>query len=114
MMAIQLHNCIGREVEKLAGLSNILLRTGCFCNPGACQAHLGLSHQDVISNYEAGHVCWDDNDLINGRPTGVAILYKAPLQALPAAGIPVVVHASVAGPLLHPCSFMGFLHVEHL
>ncbi|BDA46796.1 probable molybdenum cofactor sulfurase [Coccomyxa sp. Obi] len=59
-----------REVEKLAGLSSILLRTGCFCNPGACQAHLGLSHEDVISNYEAGHVCWDDNDLINGRPTG--------------------------------------------
>jgi hypothetical protein len=57
-------------VEKLAGLCGILLRTGCFCNPGACAAHLGLSLQDIISNYEAGHVCWDDNDIIDGRPTG--------------------------------------------
>ena len=21
-------------------------------------------------NFEAGHVCWDDNDLVDGRPTG--------------------------------------------
>ncbi|KAJ3679297.1 hypothetical protein LUZ60_017308 [Juncus effusus] len=59
-----------REVEKLASLSNIHLRTGCFCNPGACAKHLGLSHSDLISNFEAGHVCWDDNDVINGKPTG--------------------------------------------
>ena len=64
------HEC--REVEKLAGLADIMLRTGCFCNPGACQAYLGLSHEDVISNYEAGHVCWDDRDIINGCPTGKA------------------------------------------
>lgn len=49
-----------------------MLRTGCFCNPGACQAHLGLSHEDVIRNYEAGHVCWDERDIIDGRPTGEA------------------------------------------
>ncbi|PIN09781.1 Molybdenum cofactor sulfurase [Handroanthus impetiginosus] len=59
-----------REVEKLATLSNIQLRTGCFCNPGACAKHLGLSHSDLISNIEAGHVCWDDNDILNGKPTG--------------------------------------------
>ncbi|RLM54917.1 molybdenum cofactor sulfurase [Panicum miliaceum] len=59
-----------REVEKLASLSGIHLRTGCFCNPGACAKYLGLSHSDLVSNFEAGHVCWDDNDIINGRPTG--------------------------------------------
>ncbi|KAG2607867.1 molybdenum cofactor sulfurase-like isoform X2 [Panicum virgatum] len=59
-----------REVEKLACLSGIHLRTGCFCNPGACAKYLGLSHSDLVSNFEAGHVCWDDNDIINGRPTG--------------------------------------------
>ena len=63
-----------REVEKVAGLASVMLRTGCFCNPGACAAHLGLSHEDVISNFEAGHVCWDDHDLIEGRPTGKLIL----------------------------------------
>ncbi|KAH6768695.1 molybdenum cofactor sulfurase [Perilla frutescens var. frutescens] len=59
-----------REVEKLASLSNIQLRTGCFCNPGACAKHLGLSHSDHLSNIEAGHVCWDDHDILNGKPTG--------------------------------------------
>ncbi|WJX49485.1 Molybdenum cofactor sulfurase [Trifolium repens] len=59
-----------REVEKLASLSGIQLRTGCFCNPGACAKYLGLSHMELISNTEAGHVCWDDRDIINGKPVG--------------------------------------------
>ncbi|KFK43865.1 hypothetical protein AALP_AA1G184100 [Arabis alpina] len=58
------------EVEKLASLSGIQLRTGCFCNPGACAKYLDLSHSDLLSNVEAGHICWDGNDLINGKPTG--------------------------------------------
>ncbi|XP_058080205.1 molybdenum cofactor sulfurase isoform X3 [Magnolia sinica] len=59
-----------REVEKLASLSGIQLRTGCFCNPGACSKYLGLSHSDLLLNVEAGHVCWDDNDILHGKPTG--------------------------------------------
>ncbi|KAI3456698.1 hypothetical protein Pfo_013361 [Paulownia fortunei] len=59
-----------RDVEKLASLSNIQLRTGCFCNPGACAKHLGLSHSDLLSNIEAGHICWDDHDILHGKPTG--------------------------------------------
>ncbi|KAF8412741.1 hypothetical protein HHK36_000710 [Tetracentron sinense] len=59
-----------REVDKLASLSGIQLRTGCFCNPGACAKYLGLSHMDLLSNIEAGHVCWDDYDILNGKPTG--------------------------------------------
>ncbi|XP_038901663.1 molybdenum cofactor sulfurase isoform X4 [Benincasa hispida] len=59
-----------REVEKLASLCGIQLRTGCFCNPGACAKHLGLSHSDLSRNIEAGHICWDDYDIINGKPTG--------------------------------------------
>ena len=62
--------CVCREVEKIAALSGILLRTGCFCNPGACALHLGMTPADVRQNFEAGHTCWDDMDLIGGRPTG--------------------------------------------
>lgn len=58
------------EVEKLAGLHMIQLRTGCFCNPGGCQEALGLSVEDVQAQLAAGHVCWDENDLVEGRPTG--------------------------------------------
>jgi molybdenum cofactor sulfurtransferase len=61
------------EVSKLAVLFRpaIQVRTGCFCNPGACQLALGLSDDDVVRNYkESGHVCGDAVDIINGLPTG--------------------------------------------
>ncbi|CAN0511143.1 unnamed protein product, partial [Ectocarpus sp. 12 AP-2014] len=58
-------------VEKIASLENIQLRTGCFCNPGACQSALGLTDDEVKEHLERGHVCWDEHDLIDGRPTGL-------------------------------------------
>ncbi|XP_051871432.1 molybdenum cofactor sulfurase isoform X2 [Pristis pectinata] len=58
------------KVDKLANLHNIYLRTGCFCNTGGCQRHIGISNEDVKKNLKAGHVCGDALDLIDGRPTG--------------------------------------------
>ena len=40
------------KVEKMAELYTIQLRTGCFCNQGACQAYLTLSDEQVIYNYK--------------------------------------------------------------
>jgi hypothetical protein len=31
------------QVSRLAALHGIQLRTGCFCNPGACAKYLGLT-----------------------------------------------------------------------
>lgn len=39
------------EVLQMANLHKIHLRTGCFCNPGACQKHLKLSPLDVKHQY---------------------------------------------------------------
>ena len=61
------------EVSKLAALHHhpIQLRTGCFCNPGACQIALDLSDNDIVRHYEeSGHICGDPIDIINNRPTG--------------------------------------------
>nr|XP_019559619.2 molybdenum cofactor sulfurase 3 isoform X3 [Aedes albopictus] len=58
------------EVSYMASLHNIVLRTGCFCNPGACQRNLKLSDEDVLKQFDAGHICGDANDLIDGQPTG--------------------------------------------
>lgn len=58
------------EVLNMANLHNIQLRTGCFCNPGACQVHLKLSSDDVRKHFQAGHICGDERDLIDGQPTG--------------------------------------------
>ncbi|XP_012512073.1 PREDICTED: molybdenum cofactor sulfurase isoform X2 [Propithecus coquereli] len=64
-------NVIGySQVDKMASLYNIHLRTGCFCNTGACQRHLGISNEMVRKHLEAGHVCGDDIDLVDGQPTG--------------------------------------------
>ncbi|KAM3862992.1 molybdenum cofactor sulfurase [Diretmus argenteus] len=58
------------QVDKLASLYNIHVRTGCFCNTGACQRFLGITNQEMKRNLQAGHVCGDDVDLVDGRPTG--------------------------------------------
>ncbi|KAG7386443.1 hypothetical protein PHYPSEUDO_000272 [Phytophthora pseudosyringae] len=62
------------EVHKLAEIHNFHLRTGCFCNPGACQHYLGLKESDLMSNIAAGHVCGDNIDVVNGLPTGAVRL----------------------------------------
>ncbi|RUS71141.1 hypothetical protein EGW08_021094 [Elysia chlorotica] len=58
------------EVDKFANLHDVHLRTGCFCNIGACQRFLSLSDKVIKENFDAGHVCGDNMDLIAGRPTG--------------------------------------------
>lgn len=58
------------EFASIATLHNIILRTGCFCNPGSCQSHLNLTNDDLMQQFNAGHKCGDNNDLIDGLPTG--------------------------------------------
>jgi molybdenum cofactor sulfurtransferase len=58
------------EFSCIAALHNIILRTGCFCNPGACQTYLELTNEDLLNQFNAGHICGDENDLINGEPSG--------------------------------------------
>jgi len=60
------------EVSRLATLNRppIQLRTGCFCNPGACQDAIHLTDAEVIQNYASGHVCGDRKGVLNGKPTG--------------------------------------------
>ena len=58
------------EVEKLATIKNIQLRTGGLCNPGGIARHLELSAQEMQNSYVCGQRCGDDFDLINGRPVG--------------------------------------------
>ena len=60
------------EVSRLATLNYppIQLRTGCFCNPGACQDAIPLSNADVLKNYASGHVCGDRRGVLNNQPTG--------------------------------------------
>ncbi|XP_051233789.1 molybdenum cofactor sulfurase [Dicentrarchus labrax] len=58
------------QVDRMASLFNIHVRTGCFCNTGACQSFLGITNQQMRRNLQAGHVCGDSIDLVDGQPTG--------------------------------------------
>lgn len=58
------------EVEKLSVVKNIQLRTGGLCNPGGIARHIGLSPEDMRRNFASGQRCGDDNDILDGKPTG--------------------------------------------
>lgn len=59
------------EVEKLASVKNIHLRTGGLCNPAGIATNLGLEPWEMHENFSAGFRCGTDNDILNGKPTGV-------------------------------------------
>jgi molybdenum cofactor sulfurtransferase len=55
----------------LFSTENVIVRTGCFCNVGACQRYLGFDDNDLAHSHQQGHVCGDDVDLLDdGRPLG--------------------------------------------
>lgn len=59
------------EVEKITSVHNIHLRTGGVCNPGGIAQTLDLSPWELRANFSAGFRCGGDNDVMNGKPTGV-------------------------------------------
>ncbi|KAJ1773236.1 hypothetical protein LPJ74_000746 [Coemansia sp. RSA 1843] len=58
------------EVERLAVMAGIALRTGRFCNPGSSQKWLNLDADEVVKYSSLGIVCGDDHDLVGGKPLG--------------------------------------------
>jgi len=59
------------EVEKLASIKNVHLRTGGVCNPGGVAQSLDLAPWEMRENFSAGHRCGGEDDILNGKPTGV-------------------------------------------
>ncbi|KAL8699061.1 MAG: hypothetical protein Q9224_001577, partial [Gallowayella concinna] len=62
------------EIEKLAAIKHIQLRTGGLCNPGGVSSFLGLQPGDMRRNFSAGQRCGNENDIQGGKPTGVVRL----------------------------------------
>jgi molybdenum cofactor sulfurtransferase len=59
------------EFEKLAVLKKFHIRTGGVCNPGGVATALNLEPWEMRQNFSAGYRCGNENDIINGKPTGV-------------------------------------------
>ena len=60
------------ELEKLAAIKNISLRTGGLCNPGGIASSLRLKPWEMKRNFSAGQRCGNDYDIMHGKPTGMA------------------------------------------
>jgi molybdenum cofactor sulfurtransferase len=60
-------------VEQALALRGVALRGGCFCNPGACAAALGLRADDVRAAHASGHACGEASaEGADDEPTGDA------------------------------------------
>lgn len=80
------------EVATLARLAGLQLRTGCFCNVGACAFYLGWREPHLAAMERAQRTCGDDNDVLfaaddDGAPLEVqtgAVRVSFGSQSLPA------------------------------
>ncbi|KAK8224784.1 pyridoxal phosphate-dependent transferase [Phyllosticta capitalensis] len=59
------------EIERLASIKNIQLRTGGLCNPGGIASNLCLSPWEMKDNFSAGQRCGGEDDIFGGKPTGM-------------------------------------------
>lgn len=59
-----------RQVQRITSLEGVFLRSGVMCNPGGCGSALGVAAAEAQEWFDAGHVCWDDKDVLNNKPTG--------------------------------------------
>jgi molybdenum cofactor sulfurtransferase len=70
------------EVEKLAAVKSLQLRTGGLCNPGGVASALGLAPWEMKENFSAGQRCGNDNDIIRAKPTGMIRVSLGPMSTL--------------------------------
>jgi molybdenum cofactor sulfurtransferase len=70
------------EFEKLASVRGFHTRTGGLCNPGGVAAALELEPWEMKNNFSAGFRCGDENDIRNGKPTGVIRVSLGALSTL--------------------------------
>lgn len=62
------------EIEKLASMNGIHIRSGGNCNPGSITRWCGIRSSDVIENFYEGKTCSDDQDIYKGKYYGAARL----------------------------------------
>jgi molybdenum cofactor sulfurtransferase len=70
------------EVEKLATVRNIQLRTGGLCNPGGIASYLQLEPWEMKRNFSAGQRCGQEGDVMHGKPTGMIRLSLGAMSTL--------------------------------
>ncbi|MCJ1400692.1 hypothetical protein MMC11_003900 [Xylographa trunciseda] len=70
------------EIEKLAAIKNMHLRSGGLCNPGGVASSLNLNPWELRRNFSAGQRCGDEIDAMGGKPTGMLRLSLGAMSTL--------------------------------
>lgn len=70
------------EVDKMAAVRNIQLRTGGLCNPGGIASQLQLEPWEMKRNFSAGLRCGQEGDVMHGKPTGMIRLSVGAMSTL--------------------------------
>ena len=60
------------EINKIAIVRNMHIRTGTLCNPGGMAASLNIDSTELRSYFAAGFRCGNENDVRGGKPIGMA------------------------------------------
>jgi molybdenum cofactor sulfurtransferase len=58
------------HVQRASAQANIHIRTGCHCNPGACDDYLEIEEDEVVELASAKVSCGDEKDMKEGRSLG--------------------------------------------
>ncbi|CAI2167974.1 14417_t:CDS:2 [Funneliformis geosporum] len=62
------------QVERLASMNGIHIRSGGLCNPGSISRWNDIDVEESIQNFVHGKVCGDENDIFNGKTYGAVRL----------------------------------------
>ena len=76
VIAFNIQDCYGKwasnhEVQKVAAIQKVELRSGTLCNPAGMAYHLNLEPQDLRRFYKAGYRCDNESDVQDGKPIGM-------------------------------------------
>ena len=109
------------EVEKLANIRNIQIRSGGLCNPGGIASSLELEPWEMERNFSAGQRCGGENDIMDGKPTGSLRVSLGAMSSLQDILIFVdfvkeffVEHLSTRNTTMEPCHETPSFYVESL
>ncbi|CAI2174189.1 11144_t:CDS:10 [Funneliformis geosporum] len=58
------------ELERLASVNGIHIRSGILCNPGSVARWIKLYPENIIDSFACGKTCHDEQDMWDGKPAG--------------------------------------------
>ena len=75
-IALNIRSALGEyvpaaEVEMLAAVKNIQMRSGGLCNPGGIARHLRLTSSQMRQNFANGQRCGKNDIILGGKPVSV-------------------------------------------